>query len=103
MLKVKSGDVLHFDAARRDDATFLRVYYSTDRKNWTLAHTIEGTGTDNNTFSPFNLISDSRYSGEFRSYTVENLPAGNLYLAFESAGARLDNIYGMGYAKISTT
>lgn len=101
MLKVKSGDVLHFDAARRDDATFLRVYYSTDRKNWTLAHTIEGTGTDNNTFSPFNLISDSRYSGEFRSYTVENLPAGNLYLAFESAGARLDNIYGMGYAKIS--
>lgn len=101
MLRVKSGDVLHFDGSRRDDTSVIRVYYSADRKNWTLAHTVEGTGSDNNTFSPFNLLSDSRYSGEFRSYTVENLPTGNYYFAFESGNARLDNIYGLSYARVS--
>lgn len=101
LLRVKNGDVLHFDGSRRDETSVIRVYYSTDRKNWTLVHTVQGTGNDNNTFSPFNLMIDSRYSGEFRSYTVENLPTGNLYLAFESGNARIDNIYGLGYAKIS--
>lgn len=101
LLRVKNGDVLHFDGSRRDETSVIRVYYSTDRKNWTLIHTVQGSGNDNNTFSPFNLMADSRYSGEFRSYTVEGLPTGNLYLAFESGNARIDNIYGLSYAKVA--
>ena len=102
MLKVKSGDVLHFDAARRDDATLPPRLLFYRQKELDACPHHRGYGyRQQHVQSSFNLISDSRYSGEFRSYTVENLPAGNLYLAFESAGARLDNIYGMGYAKIS--
>lgn len=101
LLTVREGDVLHFDGSRRDETSVIRVYYSTNRKEWTLAHTVQGTGSDNNTFSPFNLMSDSKYSGEFRSYAVEGLPAGNLYVAFESGNARLDNVYGLRYASVA--
>lgn len=100
-LNIAEGDVLHFDASRRDTASYVNVYYSADRANWTLVHTVKGTGNSNTTFDPALLLSDSRTSGAFRSYIVNNIPEGDYYIAFEAGNARVDNIYGFGYADIA--
>ena len=88
LLKVSEGEKLSFSLARSNQVPEFKVYHSTDRKNWTLIKTVGATelsdsllGTDyiNNQFYPFS------------DFEVE-VPAGERYLAFESASIMLDNV-----------
>lgn len=101
LMNITAGEPIYFDAGRRSSTSFLNVYYSSDRKNWTLAHTINADGTnENTTFSPELLISTSSTSGAFRNYKV-NIPAGQYYVAFEAGNARVDNILGHAVADVA--
>lgn len=97
LLTFEEGDILNFEAARNYGTSTLNVYYSTDRKDWTLVRSLSADAED-----PADLLS-SEYSGFawgsstqyiFTPFRVENLPAGNLYIAFEAGNARIDNILG---------
>lgn len=105
-LNVKAGDVLSFDANRYSDYNdgTLSVYYSADRKNWTLLRTVssaEGTAPED-TLSNEN-VSTSSYNSffAFRNFTIDNIPAGQWYIAFEGQAVGIDNIYGCELATVA--
>ncbi|MGM9869288.1 MAG: choice-of-anchor J domain-containing protein, partial [Sodaliphilus sp.] len=92
-LRVEEGEKLTFDAARRTSSTsatcFINVYYSTDRKNWTLALSkddIDMTGT--------NCGTSATASQTWSNHVISTIPAGEYYIGFESGYAALDNVYG---------
>lgn len=88
LVSVAEGEKLTFEAARSNNSPELKVYYSTDRKNWTLAKTVTGDELSNEMIT-------TDYGGNqlypFSSFEV-NIPSGNKYIAFESAAIYLDNV-----------
>lgn len=94
LLKVAEGDAITFDAGKAstyssgDDAV-LNVYYSNDRKNWTLARKINADELSSERANNY-----SYYFSKLTTFTVDNIPAGNWYLAFGAGYTTLDNIYG---------
>ena len=88
LLEISEGDNLSFMAARRDDNPNLKVYTSTDRRNWTLIKEISPADLSNE------LVSTD-YSGNklypFTDYEVKLTP-GRQYIAFESSSIMLDNV-----------
>lgn len=94
LLKVVEGEKMTVDVARANynqsgDDVYLKVYYSTDRKHWTLAKTISS-----DELSSKRGVSSTYYYGELKTFVVDNIPAGNYYLGFGAGYTCLDNIYG---------
>lgn len=100
LLETTAGDSLQFDAAQNDENSFLNVYYSTDRKNWTLAKTIGKDGSEQFDQTNYSTSSWSSAYG-FKTFSVDNLPAGNYYVAFEAGNVKLDNILGFKKANVA--
>lgn len=91
-MKVEEGDVMSFRAAKKNTGVHLNVLYSADRKSWTTAKAIsEDAANEADRFS------DEGYTNnyEFKTFTVDNIPAGEWYVAFEGGYVRVDDI--MGY------
>lgn len=101
LLKVADGETLSFEAARYYvQQAELKVYYSADRSTWNLVRTLstaEGT-------APEDMFSDEnapKYGKKFLRYTINNIPAGEWYLAFEGGNNKpvfIDNI--LGYKRV---
>ena len=91
-----SGDVLMFDAAARSSSTsFLNVYISADRKNFTLLKSINTTSEDESCkFSTDRYSTSSSFdTWKFKTFTV-NVPEGEWYVAFSAGYCWVDNIVG---------
>ena len=88
LLRVTEGEKMTFDGARRSGSTGdeynIKVYYSTDRAEWTLVKTVPATDMQQSTGN----------DGKFTTFVVEDIPAGEYYIAFESGYCMLDNVYG---------
>lgn len=111
LLDVKDGDVFSFSAARLNKqiqtvdgekvypvttVSKVDVWYSTDRANWTLLKTI---GNDQLPTESTEYNNSLYY--HFGTYTIDELSAGNYYLAFSGDSIFIDNMYGkVGYAEI---
>lgn len=94
LLKVAEGEKMTVDVARSNyyqdgDDVFLKVYYSTDRQNWTLAKTISS-----DELSSQRAVSSTYYYGVLKTFVVDNIPAGNYYIGFGAGYTCVDNIYG---------
>lgn len=89
LLKVEEGEKMSIDIVGRSSNSFVKIYHSTDRENWTLAKTY--------TKDDFQQATESSWGGNkypFTSFVIDNIPAGNQYIAIESGYAFVDNIYG---------
>lgn len=95
LLKVAEGEKLSFEACRvsiwsEGSDKYLNVYYSADRKNWTLARSISSSEMSSEQGS-----SSYNYSfGKLTPFTIDNIPAGNYYIGFGAGYTCIDNIYG---------
>lgn len=91
-MKVEEGDVMSFRAAKKNTGVHLNVLYSADRKSWTTAKAISEDAADE-----ADRFSNEGYTNnyEFKTFTVDNIPAGEWYVAFEGGYVRVDDI--MGY------
>lgn len=89
-LRVEDGEALTFQVSVNGATTltYLNVYYSTDRKNWTQVKTLTNGDFDTSKESAY------PYPYKLKTFTVESIPAGEYYIAFESGYANIDNIYG---------
>ena len=81
LLKVAEGEKMSFEARKKSSSSelFVNVYYSPDRKEWTLVKEVPASDLDQT---------------NFQTYVVEGVPAGDYYIAFESGYCAIDNVYG---------
>ena len=94
LLRVAEGEKMTVDVARTyfntsGDGVYLKVYYSTDRCNWTLAREIssmEMSGT--------RAVSYNYSFGSLTNFVINNIPAGDYYIGFAAGYSCIDNIYG---------
>ena len=88
-MKAEEGDVMSFRAAMKNTGVHLNVLYSADRKSWTTAKAISEDAADE-----ADRFSDEGYTNnyEFKTFTVDNIPAGEWYVAFEGGYVRVDDI-----------
>ncbi len=92
LLKVTEGEKMQIDVAKMSSYSSeanMKVYYSADRKSWTLARAIE-----NSELSGLVASNSSTASNKFGSFVIEGIPAGNYYIAFGAGYCALDNVYG---------
>lgn len=92
LLKVAEGEKMSIDVARNNTYSkdsHMNVYYSPDRKNWTLAKAIKAAEMSDDRGS-----TASYHYGALKTFVIDNVPAGNYYIAFEAGYASVDNIYG---------
>lgn len=94
---VASSETMVFSAARRSNSSVVKVYYSSDRSDW---HLVRSLSTDSEAAEedllPDTKVGTASYdSYAFKQYTIDKIPEGDWYIAFESGYARLDDI--MGY------
>ena len=94
LLKVTEGEKMTVDAARTNyyqsgSDVYLKVYYSSDRQNWTLTKTIASED-----MSSSRAVSSTYYYGELKTFVIDNIPAGNYYIGFGAGYTCVDNIYG---------
>lgn len=94
---VAAGETMVFSAARRSTTSVVKVYYSADRSEW---HLVRSLSTDSEAAEedllPDTKVGTASYdSYAFKQYTIDNIPEGDWYIAFESGYARIDDI--MGY------
>lgn len=94
---VAAGETMVFSAARRSNSSVVNVYYSSDRSDWHLVRSL----STNSEAAEEDLLPDTKVgtasydSYAFKQYTIDNIPEGGWYIAFESGYARVDDI--MGY------
>lgn len=88
LLKVEEGEQMSIDVARMgvNSESFLKVYYSANRKDWTLVKTI--------TYAELSSAKNSKGNYLLSSFIVSDIPAGNYYIAFGAGYTAIDNIYG---------
>ena len=96
-VRVAAGETMVFSAARRANGSVVNVYYSSDRSDW---HLVRSLSTDSEAAEedllPDTKVGTSSYdSYAFKQYTIDNIPEGDWYIAFEAGYARIDDI--MGY------
>jgi hypothetical protein len=96
-VKVTEGESLSFYAAKNEDAAaVLNIYYSTDRKNWTKVRSLSDNAENED--DRFSNVNQSLYAYspkfEYKKFVVDNIPAGNVYIAFEGGNIYLDDING---------
>lgn len=92
LLKVAEGEKMSIDVARNNPNSkdsHMNVYYSPDRKNWTLAKAIKAAEMSDDRGS-----TASYHYSALKTFVIDNVPAGNYYIAFEAGYASVDNIYG---------
>lgn len=89
LLKVEEGEKMSIDIAERSSNSFAKIYYSADRSNWTLAKEV----TADDLIDPTGSSYSSR-TYNFTTVVIDNIPAGNWYIAIESGYTYVDNIYG---------
>jgi len=95
-VRVAEGETMVFSAAKRSMGSFVTVYYSADRSEWTPVRTISDDSENEADHFSNETTGISTYDNYvFRQYTIDNIPAGDWYIAFESGYARVDDI--MGY------
>ena len=88
-MKAEEGDVMSFRAAKKNTGVHLNVLYSADRKSWTTAKAIsEDAANESDRFSDEGHTNNY----EFKTFTVDNIPAGEWYVAFEGGYVRVDDI-----------
>ena len=85
LLKAAEGESFSFQGKTSSTAwaTF-KVYYSTDREEWTQVESIAAPTTRD----------------EAQTYTIEGLPAGNYYIAFDGNYMTIDEVYGFELAEV---
>lgn len=88
LINMESGDKLTFSAARRDNNPNLKIYTSTDRKNWTLLKTVEASELSNSLVA---TDMGGNFYYPFADFEVATTP-GAQYFAFESSSIYLDNV-----------
>ncbi|MDD6668939.1 MAG: carboxypeptidase regulatory-like domain-containing protein [Bacteroidales bacterium] len=105
-LSVAPGETLSFQASQNSYSTyadnFVNIYYSTDRKNWTLLRTISNKATDEADKILVEKESEYPYPAKLKTFILEGVPAGEGYIAFESGYACIDNIYGFSPCEVPT-
>lgn len=88
-MKVQEGEALHFWLSKvYENSSYVNIYYSADRKNWQLLREIKASEMSNQTFAP----SWEGYYYGFTPFSINNIPAGQWYIAFEAGCVYLDNI-----------
>ena len=88
-MKVEEGQTLRFDLSKiYPTASYVNVYYSADRHNWTLLRAITAQEMSDTPIS----ISWTGYYYAFSPFSIDNVPAGEWYIGFEAGYAYLDNI-----------
>lgn len=98
---VAEGEALSFKAAKRNQYNgFLNVYYSADRKNWIKVKEISVNSEDPNSQFSSDKPSYSSDSYMFSTFVVDNIPAGEWYVGFESGYALIDDLLGYKLATV---
>lgn len=94
---VAAGETMVFSAARRSNSSVVNVYYSSDRSDWHLVRSLstDSEAAEEDLLPDTNVGTASYDSYAFKQYTIDNIPEGDWYIAFESGYARIDDI--MGY------
>lgn len=87
LLQFEEGDEIEFLSSRTTalKTDSLNIYYSADRKEWTLLTTIKN--------SEWPVVKVG-YDYAPKAFAVSGIPAGQYYVAFASKSCVLDNIYG---------
>ena len=97
-IRLAEGEHMTFDANKRSATSKLNVYYSADRKNWTQVKNITIDNSDDaNCFAMGTYPSGYYDNFMYKTFTLDNIPAGDWYIAFEAGYARVDNIIGGSY------
>ena len=97
-IRLAEGEHMTFDANKRNATSKLNVYYSADRKNWTQVKNITIDNSDDaNCFAMGTYPSGYYDNFMYKTFTLDNIPAGDWYIAFEAGYARVDNIIGGSY------
>ena len=94
-LRVAEGETMVFSAAQRSSSSIINVYYSPDREEWTLVRSLSADAENDADKFTDEKLGSSYDEYAFKQFTIDNIPAGDWYMAFESGYARLDDI--MGY------
>lgn len=88
-MKVQEGEALYFWLSKvYENSSYVNIYYSADKKNWQLLREIKASEMSNQSFAP----SWEGYYYGFTPFTINNIPAGQWYIAFEAGCVYLDNI-----------
>lgn len=88
-MKVQEGEALYFWLSKvYENSSYVNIYYSADRKNWQLLREIKASEMSNQSFAP----SWEGYYYGFTPFSINNIPAGQWYIAFEAGCVYLDNI-----------
>lgn len=97
-LSVAKGETLTFQASQNSYSTYstnvVNVYYSADRKNWTLLRSLSNKAENEADKILVEQASEYPYPAKLKTFILEGVPAGEGYIAFESGYACIDNIYG---------
>ena len=98
-IRLAEGEHMTFDANKRNATTSkLNVYYSADRKSWTQVKNITIDNSDDaNCFAMGTYPSGYYDNFMYKTFSLDNIPAGDWYIAFEAGYARVDNIIGGSY------
>ena len=94
LLHVREGELLSLDVARIYDDSYLNIYYSTDRTDWTSLCELS-TESDDEATRLTDEVFCTTWDGEkyaFRRFDIASMPAGDFYLAFEGGHCYVDNI-----------
>ncbi len=103
-LTVAEGETLTFQASQNSYSTsstnVVNIYYSTDRKNWTLLRTISNKAENEADKILVEKESEWPYPAKLKTFILDGVPAGEVYIAFESGYACIDNIYGFTLSEV---
>ncbi len=94
-LEIKAGEALHFQMAKSSYyVPDLNVYFSTDRKNWTLVKDYVSNDFDRTTIG---------YNGEcrFTDMTIDTFEPGQGYVMFEGFAVAIDNVGGFSVVPVT--
>lgn len=94
LLTVKDGDVMTFEVGRCSKSSAdcsLRVFYSADGENWTLAKEVSGSALPSTSKTNYGAYS---VYGTLAEQTLDGIPAGNYYVGFAGRYVYVDNLYG---------
>ncbi len=97
-IRLAEGEHMTFDANKRNATSKLNVYYSADRKNWIQVKNITIDNSDDANCFAMGTYPGGYYDNfMYKTFTLDNIPAGDWYIAFEAGYARVDNIIGGSY------